>query len=148
MLAHKAEEEGVAAVERMAGLAGHVNYAAIPNIVYTAPELASVGLGEEDAAQRQIAVKIGSFPYLANGRARCMGETDGAVKVVADAATDRILGVHILGPHASDVIAEAAVAMEFAASAEDIGRTVHAHPTLAEALKEAALAVDGRPLNI
>jgi dihydrolipoamide dehydrogenase len=93
-------------------------------------------------------VKTGSFPYIANGRARCMGETEGAVKVIADAATDRVLGIHILGPHASDVIAEAALAMEFSASAEDIGRTVHAHPTLAEALKEAALAVDGRPLNI
>jgi dihydrolipoamide dehydrogenase len=148
MLAHKAEDEGVAVVEHMAGLAGHVNYAAIPNVVYTAPELASVGLSEEDAAARQIAVKTGSFPYIANGRARCMGETDGAVKVIADAATDRVLGIHILGPHASDVIAEAALAMEFAASAEDIGRTAHAHPTLAEALKEAALAVDGRPLNI
>lgn len=148
MLAHKAEEEGVAAVEHMAGLPGHVNYDAIPTVVYTAPELASVGLSEEDAAQRQIAVKTGSFPYIANGRARAMGEIDGAVKVIADAATDRVLGVHILGPHASDVIAEAALAMEFSASAEDIGRTVHAHPTLAEALKEAALAVDGRPLNI
>jgi dihydrolipoamide dehydrogenase len=148
MLAHKAEDEGVAAVENMAGMAGHVNYDAIPNVVYTAPELASVGLSEDDAAQRRIEVRTGSFPYIANGRARCMGETDGAVKVVADAATDRVLGIHILGPHASDVIAEAALAMEFAASAEDIGRTVHAHPTLAEALKEAALAVDGRPLNI
>ena len=148
MLAHKAEDEGVAAVENMAGLPGHVNYDAIPNVVYTAPELASVGISEEDAAQRQIAVKTGSFPYIANGRARCMGETDGAVKVIADAASDRVLGIHILGPHASDVIAEAALAMEFSASAEDIGRTVHAHPTLAEALKEAALAVDGRPLNI
>ena len=148
MLAHKAEDEGVAAVERMAGLAGHVNYDAIPNVVYTAPELASVGLSEEEAAQRKIRVKTGSFPYIANGRARGMGETDGAVKVIADAATDRVVGVHILGPHASDVIAEAVMAMEFSASAEDIGRTVHAHPTLAEALKEAALAVDGRPLNI
>lgn len=148
MLAHKAEDEGVAAVEHMAGLPGHVNYDAIPNVVYTAPELASVGLSEDEAAVRGIAVKVGSFPYIANGRARAMGETDGAVKVVADARTDRVLGVHILGPHASDVIAEAALAVEFSASAEDIGRTVHAHPTLAEALKEAALAVDGRPLNI
>ena len=148
MLAHKAEDEGVAAVERMAGLPGHVNYDAIPNVVYTAPELASVGLSEEEAAKRGLTVKVGSFPYLANGRARAMGETDGAVKVIADATTDKVLGVHILGPHASDVIAEAALAVEFSASAEDIGRTVHAHPTLAEALKEAALAVDGRPLNI
>jgi len=148
MLAHKAEDEGVAAVERMAGVAGHVNYDAIPNVVYTAPELASVGLSEDEAKRRGIAVRIGSFPYTANGRARSIGETEGAVKVVADATTDRVLGIHILGPHASDVIAEAALAIEFSASAEDIGRTVHAHPTLAEALKEAALAVDGRPLNI
>jgi dihydrolipoamide dehydrogenase len=148
MLAHKAEGEGVAAVERMAGLPGHVNYEAIPNVVYTAPELASVGISEDDAAQRKVQVKIGTFPFIANGRARGMGETDGMVKVIADAKTDRVLGVHILGAHASDVIAEAVMAMEFSASAEDIGRTVHAHPTLAEALKEAALAVDGRPLNI
>ncbi|MGH7785604.1 MAG: dihydrolipoyl dehydrogenase [Candidatus Binatia bacterium] len=148
MLAHKAEEEGVAAVEHMAGLPGHVNYEAIPSVVYTAPELAAVGLSEDDAQARGLQVKVGSFPYMANARAKCMGETEGAVKVVADAASDRVLGVHILGPHASDVIAEAALAMEFGASAEDIGRTVHAHPTLAEALKEAALAVDGRPLNI
>jgi dihydrolipoamide dehydrogenase len=148
MLAHKAEEEGVAAVELMAGVAGHVNYDAIPNVVYTAPELASVGLSEEEAARRSLKVRIGSFPYTANGRARSIGETEGAVKVIADAGSDRVLGVHILGPHASDVIAEAALAMEFSASAEDIGRAVHAHPTLAEALKEAALAVDGRPLNI
>jgi dihydrolipoamide dehydrogenase len=148
MLAHKAEDEGVAAVEHMAGVAGHVNYDAIPNVVYTAPELASVGLSEDEAKRRGIAVRVGSFPYTANGRARSIGETEGAVKVIADAATDRVLGIHILGPHASDVIAEAALAIEFSASAEDIGRTVHAHPTLAEALKEAALAVDGRPLNI
>jgi len=148
MLAHKAEEEGVAAVERMAGLPGHVNYDAVPNVVYTAPELASVGVSEEEAARRGMAVKIGSFPFVANGRARCMGETEGAVKVIADAVTDRVLGVHVLGPHASDVIAEAGLAMEFSASAEDIARTCHAHPTLAEALKEAALAVAGRPLNI
>ncbi len=148
MLAHKAEEEGVAAVEHMAGLPGHVNYAAIPNVVYTNPEFASVGLSEEDCKDRGLAIRVGAFPFAANGRARGMGETDGQVKVIADAATDRVLGIHIVGPHASDVIAEAALAMEFDASAEDIGRAVHAHPTLAEALKEAALAVDGRPLNI
>ncbi|MGD9764598.1 MAG: dihydrolipoyl dehydrogenase [Candidatus Binatia bacterium] len=148
MLAHKAEEEGVAAVEHMAGMPGHVNYEAIPNIVYTTPELASVGLTEEEARRRGFELRVGAFPYAANGRARCMGETDGMVKVVADATTDRVLGVHILGPHASDVIGEAALAMEFSASAEDIGRAVHAHPTLSEALKEAALAVDGRPLSI
>lgn len=148
MLAHKAEEEGVAAVELMAGVAGHVNYDAIPNVVYTNPEFASVGLSEDECKLRGTPVRIGTFPFAANGRARGMGETEGQVKVIADASTDRVLGVHIFGPHASDVIAEAALAMEFSASAEDIGRAVHAHPTLAEALKEAALAVDGRPLNI
>jgi dihydrolipoamide dehydrogenase len=146
MLAHKAEEEGIAAVENMAGVPGHVNYDAIPNVVYTWPELASVGLTEEAARQRT-AVKVGAFPFTANGRAKCMNETEGSVKVIADAATDRILGLHILGPRASDLIAEAAIAMEFAASAEDIARSVHAHPTLAEAVKEAALAVADRTLN-
>jgi len=148
MLAHKAEEEGVAAVELMAGVAGHVNYDAVPNVVYTNPEFASVGLTEEECARRGLQVRIGIFPFAANGRARGMGEIEGQVKVIADAATDRVLGVHIVGPHASDVIAEAALAIEFSASSEDIGRAVHAHPTLAEALKEAALAVDGRPLNL
>jgi dihydrolipoamide dehydrogenase len=148
MLAHKAEEEGIAAVERMAGLAGHVNYDAVPNVVYTNPEFAAVGLTEEECARRGVSVRTGSFPFIANGRARGMGETDGQVKVVADATSDRVLGIHILGAHASDLIGEAALAMEFSASAEDIGRAVHAHPTLSEALKEAALAVDGRPLNI
>jgi dihydrolipoyl dehydrogenase len=148
MLAHKAEEEGIAAVERMAGLAGHVNYDAVPNVVYTNPEFAAVGLTEEECARRGVPVRTGSFPFIANGRARGMGETDGQVKVVADATSDRVLGIHILGAHASDLIGEAALAMEFSASAEDIGRAVHAHPTLSEALKEAALAVDGRPLNI
>ncbi|MCX8072336.1 MAG: dihydrolipoyl dehydrogenase [Candidatus Binatia bacterium] len=148
MLAHKAEEEGVAAVERMNGIAGHVNYDAVPNVVYTAPELAGVGLTEEAAQERGLDVRVGTFPFLANGRARCLGETDGQVKVIADAKTDRILGVHILGPRASDLIAEAALAIEFGASAEDLARTCHAHPTLPEALREAALAVDGRPLNI
>ena len=148
MLAHKAEEEGVAAVERMAGLPGHVNYDAVPNVVYTHPEFAAVGLSEEECARRGLQVRIGSFPFIANGRARGMGETDGQVKVIADAATDRVLGIHVLCAHASDVIAEAALAMEFSASAEDIGRSVHAHPTFAEALKEAALAVDGQALNI
>jgi dihydrolipoamide dehydrogenase len=148
MLAHKAEEEGVAAVEQMAGMPGHVNYDAVPNVVYTHPELASVGISEDDCKQRGLQVRIGTFPFVANGRAKGMGETEGQVKVIADAATDRVLGIHIFGAHASDVIAEAALAMEFFASAEDIGRSVHAHPTLAEALKEAALAVDGRALNI
>jgi len=129
MLAHKASEEGIAAVELMAGHAGHVNYDAIPNVVYTWPELASVGLSEEEATARGRAVVAGWFPFTANGRARCLGETDGGVKILADAATDRIVGVHILGPRASDLIAEMALAVEFGASAEDVARTVHAHPT-------------------
>jgi dihydrolipoamide dehydrogenase len=148
MLAHKAEEEGVACVERMAGVAGHVNYAAIPNVVYTWPELAGVGWSEEDARERGVSVKVGTFPFLANGRAKAMGEKDGQVKIVADAATDRVLGAHIVGPHASTLIAELVVAMELGASAEDLARTVHAHPTLPEAVKEAALAVGGRALHI
>ncbi len=148
MLAHKAEEEGVAAVERMCGIAGHVNYNAIPNVVYTNPELAGVGQTEEEARAAGLDVRVGVFPFLANGRARCLGNPEGQVKVVADARTDRILGVHILGPRASDLIAEAVLAIEFGASAEDLARTCHAHPTLPEALKEAALAVAGRPLNL
>lgn len=148
MLAHKASEEGVAAVEMMNGLPGHVNYDAIPNIVYTWPELASVGMTQEEAERRNLRLRIGSFPFTANGRARCMNETEGSIKVIADAASDRILGIHILGARASDVIAEAALAMEFHASAEDIALSVHAHPTLAEALKEAALGVAGRAVHI
>jgi dihydrolipoamide dehydrogenase len=148
MLAHKASEEGIAAVESMAGQAGHVNYDAIPNVVYTWPELASVGMTEEQARDREIQFRVGAFPFMANGRARCMNETEGGVKILADAKTDRVLGIHILGPRASDIIAEAAVAMEFGASAEDIARSVHAHPTLPEAVKEAALAVHGRALHI
>jgi dihydrolipoamide dehydrogenase len=147
MLAHKASEEGVAAVELMAGGAGHVDYDVVPSVVYTAPELASVGLAEETARERGHAVAVGAFPFRASGRARCLGETEGLVKVVADARSDRVLGVHILGPRASELIAEAVVALELGASAEDLGRTVHAHPTLAEALKEAALAVAGRPIH-
>jgi dihydrolipoamide dehydrogenase len=146
MLAHKAEEEGVAAVETMAGGAGHVNYHACPSVVYTHPELAQVGFTEEDAAARG-PIKVGRFPLIANGRARAMGDTDGLVKVIGDAKTDRILGVHVLGPHASDMIAEATVAMEFAASVEDLARSFHAHPTLPEAMKEAALAVDKRQIH-
>ncbi len=147
MLAHKAEEEGVACVERMAGLAGHVNYDCIPNVVYTWPELASVGLTEEQARESGRAVNVGTFPFLANGRAKAMGEKDGQVKIVADATTDRVLGAHIVGPRASDLIAELVVAMELGASAEDLARSVHAHPTLPEAVKEAALAVAGRALH-
>jgi dihydrolipoamide dehydrogenase len=148
MLAHKAQEEGIAAVERMAGQAGHVNYDAIPNVVYTSPELASVGMTEEQARSQEIDFRIGTFPFLANGRARCMNETEGQVKILAAAKTDRILGIHILGPRASDIIAEAALVVEFEGSAEDIARAVHAHPTLPEAIKEAALAVHGRALHI
>ena len=147
MLAHKAEEEGIAAVEGMAGTAGHVAYECVPNIVYTWPELASVGMTEEEAAERG-EIAVGKFPFLANGRAKAMDEKEGQVKIVADAKTDRILGAHIVGPRASDMIAELAVAMEFSASAEDIARSVHAHPTLAEAVKEAALGVGKRAIHI
>jgi len=148
MLAHKAEEEGMAAVEIMAGLPGHVAYGCIPNVVYTWPELASVGITEEEAAERQVEVAVGTFPFLANGRARAMGERDGQVKILADAKTGRILGAHILGPRASDLIAELATAMQLGASAEDVARSVHAHPTLPEAVKEAALAVARRAIHV
>ena len=148
MLAHKAEEEGIAAVERMAGLPGHVEYRCIPNVVYTWPELASVGMSEEEAAEAGIAVALGAFPFLANARAKAMGEREGQVKIIADAKTDRILGAHIVGPRASDLIAEVATAMELNASAEDIARSVHAHPTLPEAVREAALAVAKRAINV
>ena len=148
MLAHKASEEGVAAVERMAGHYARVDYQAIPNVVYTHPEVASVGMSEEELKAAGIAYTKGSFPFQANGRARTMGETEGFVKVLAEAKTDRILGVHILGPRAGDLIAEAALAIAFKASAEDVGRTPHAHPTLAEALKEAALDAYDRPIHI
>lgn len=144
MLAHKAEEEGVALAELLAGQAGHVNYDVVPGIVYTWPEVASVGLSEETAKASEIPYKVGTFSFLANGRARCMDEADGMVKVIADAKTDRILGVHIVGPRASDIISEAVMAMEFGASAEDMARTMHGHPTLPEALREAALNVEKR----
>lgn len=148
MLAHKASEEGIAAVEGMAGQSCHVNYDAIPNVVYTWPEFASVGMSEEQARSQEIQFRIGTFPFIANGRARCMNETEGGVKILADVKTDRILGIHILGPRASDIIAEGAIAMEFGASAEDLARSAHAHPTLPEAVKEAALAVHQRALHI
>ena len=148
MLAHKAEEEGIAAVERIAGQAGHVNYDAIPGVVYTWPEFAGVGLTREDAAARGVPVRAGTFPFLANGRAKAMGERDGQVTILAHAETDRVLGAHIVGPRASDLIAELVLAIELGASAEDVARTVHAHPTLPEAVKEAALAVDGRAIHI
>jgi dihydrolipoamide dehydrogenase len=147
MLAHKAEEEGVACVEGIATGYGHVNYDAIPNVVYTAPEVASVGRTEEELKQAGVEYRKGVFPFLANGRARALGHTEGRVKILADAKTDRVLGVHILGARAGDLIAEAVAAIEFGATSEDIARTSHAHPTLAEAVKEAALAVDGRALN-
>ena len=148
MLAHKAEEEGIACVESIATGHGHVDYDAIPNVVYTHPEIASVGRTEEELRAAGVAFRKGVFPFLANGRARALGETEGRVKILADAATDRVLGVHMLGPRVSELIAEATAAMSFGASSEDIARTCHAHPTLAEAVKEAALAVDGRALHI
>jgi dihydrolipoamide dehydrogenase len=148
MLAHKAEDEGVAVAEIIAGQAGHVNYDAIPGVVYTWPEVASVGKTEEQLKAEGIAYKAGKFPFTANGRARAMAMTDGFVKILADAATDRILGAHIIGANAGDLIAELVVGMEFAAAAEDIARTCHAHPTLNEAVKEAALAVGGRAIHI
>jgi dihydrolipoamide dehydrogenase len=147
MLAHKAEEEGIAVAETLAGKPGHVNYDVIPNVIYTNPELAMVGLTEEQARDRKIKYKVGKFYFQGNGRALSLGETDGLVKVMADETTDRLIGVHILGPRASDLIAEAVMAFEFGASAEDVARTVHAHPTLAEAFKEAALAVDKRQIH-
>jgi len=148
MLAHKAEDEGVAAAEIIAGMAGHVNYDVIPNVVYTSPEIASVGKTEEDLKDAGVAYNVGKFPFTANARARAILSTDGFVKILADAKTDRVLGVHILGPDAGTIIAEAAMAMEFGASSEDIARTCHAHPTLNEAVKEAALAVAKRAINI
>jgi dihydrolipoamide dehydrogenase len=148
MLAHKAEDEGMAAAEILAGQTGHVNHDVIPNVIYTFPEVASVGKGEEDLKSSGIAYKVGKFPFTANGRAKVNRTTDGLVKILADAATDRILGVHIIGAAASEMIAEAAVIMEFGGSAEDLARTCHAHPTLTEAVKEAALAVDKRAIHM
>ena len=144
MLAHKAEEEGVAAAEIMAGHAGHVNYETVPSVIYTWPEFAAVGATEEQLKQNNIKYKSGTFPFSANGRARAAAQTDGMVKVLADATTDRLLGVHIVGPRASDLIHEAVAIMEFRGSAEDMARSFHAHPTFSEALREAALGVDGR----
>ena len=148
MLAHKAEEEGVALAERIAGQAGHVNYDVIPGVVYTWPEVASIGRTEDDLKRQGISYKVGKFPFTANGRARAMGSTDGFVKLLADTESDRLLGAHIIGPDAGTLIAELATAMEFGASSEDVARTCHAHPSLSEAVKEAALAVEGRALHI
>jgi dihydrolipoamide dehydrogenase len=147
MLAHKAEEEGIAVAENLAGQAGHVNYNVIPGVVYTAPEVATVGKTEEQLKNENLSYKVGKFPFLANSRAKVNNETDGFVKILADSKTDKVLGVHIIGPHCGDMIAEMALAMEFGASAEDIARTCHAHPTHTEAIKEAALAVDKRPIH-
>ena len=148
MLAHKAEEEGIAAVEIMAGLAGHVNYHAIPNVIYTWPEMAAVGFTEEELKAKNVEYKSGTFPFAANGRAVAMDEIEGLVKILADAKTDRVLGVHIIGPRASDMIVEATTVIEYGGSAEDIARTCHAHPTLSETVKEAALAVGGRKIHL
>jgi dihydrolipoamide dehydrogenase len=148
MLAHKAEEEGVALAELLAGQAGHVNYDAIPGVVYTWPEVASVGKTEEELKASGVAYSVGKFPFTANGRARAMGYTDGFVKILADKATDRVLGAHIIGPDAGTVLPELVTAMEFGASAEDVARTCHAHPSLSEAVKEAAMGVDGWAIHI
>jgi dihydrolipoamide dehydrogenase len=147
MLAHKAEDEGIACAEILAGKAGHVDYNTIPSVIYTWPEMASVGITEEQAKERQFDYRVGRFPFLANGRAKAMDETEGLVKILADTKTDRVLGVHIFGPRASDLIAECVTTMEFGGAAEDIARICHAHPTLSEAVREAALAVDRRAIH-
>tara|TARA_B100001059_G_scaffold137016_1_gene137323 strand:- start:1692 stop:3098 length:1407 start_codon:yes stop_codon:yes gene_type:complete len=147
MLAHKAEEEGIAVAEILAGQSGHVNYEVIPGVIYTSPEVATVGKTEEQLKNESKSYKIGKFPFLANSRAKVNNETDGFVKILADSKTDKVLGVHIIGPHCGDMIAEMALAIEFGASAEDIARTCHAHPTHTEAIKEAALAVDKRAIH-
>ncbi|HEV2552364.1 MAG TPA: dihydrolipoyl dehydrogenase [Bosea sp. (in: a-proteobacteria)] len=148
MLAHKAEDEGVAVAEIIAGKHGHVNYDAIPGVVYTSPEVASLGKTEEELKAAGVDYKVGKFPFTANGRARAMRQTDGFVKVLADAKTDRVLGCHIIGPRAGDLIAEVTVLMEFGGSSEDLARTCHAHPTLAETVKEAAMAVEKRQIHM
>jgi dihydrolipoamide dehydrogenase len=147
MLAHKAEDEGVAVAEIIAGQHGHVNYDVIPGVVYTMPEIATVGKNEEELKAAGVAYKVGKFPFTANGRARAMRASDGFVKVLADAETDRVLGVHIVGIGAGELIAEAAVLMEFGGSSEDLARTCHAHPTMSEAVREAALAVEKRAIH-
>ena len=147
MLAHKAEEEGIAVAEILSGQSGHVNYDVIPGVIYTSPEVATVGKTEEELKKLNISYKIGKFPFMANSRAKVNNETEGFVKILADSETDKVLGVHIIGPHSGDMIAEMAIAMEFGASSEDIARTCHAHPTHTEAIKEAALAVEKRPIH-
>ena len=147
MLAHKAEEEGIAVAEIIAGQSGHVNYDLIPGVIYTSPEVATIGKTEEQLKKQNISYKIGKFPFMANSRAKAIDEPEGFVKILADNSTDKVLGVHIIGPHAGEMIAEMAVAMEFGASSEDIARTCHAHPTFSEAIKEAALSVDKRQIH-
>ena len=147
MLAHKAEEEGISVAETIAGQAGHVNYDVIPGVVYTTPEVATVGKTEEQLKENQIAYKVGKFSFMANSRAKAINEVEGFVKILADSKTDKVLGVHMIGPHAGEMIAEMSLAMEFGASSEDIARTCHAHPTFSEAIKEAALAVDKRTIH-
>lgn len=147
MLAHKAEEEGIAAVENLAGKAGHVNYGAIPGVIYTHPEVATVGKTEEDLKKEGVKYNVGKFPFMANSRARCNDDADGLVKVLSDAATDRLLGVHIVGPNAGELIGECVVALEYGASSEDIARTCHAHPTLSEAVKEACMSAYDKPIH-
>ena len=147
MLAHKAEEEGIAVAELIAGQSGHVNYDIIPGVIYTSPEVAYVGKNEEELKEKNINYKIGKFPFMANSRAKAINEPEGFVKILAESTTDRVLGVHIIGPHAGEMIAEMSVAMEFGASSEDIARTCHAHPTFSEAIKEAALSVDKRQIH-
>ena len=147
MLAHKAEEEGIAVAELIAGQSGHVNYDIIPGVIYTSPEVAYVGKNEEELKEEKIKFKVGKFSFMANSRAKAINEPEGFVKILAESATDRVLGVHIIGPHAGEMIAEMSVAMEFGASSEDIARTCHAHPTFSEAIKEAALSVDKRQIH-
>ena len=147
MLAHKAEEEGIAVAELIAGQSGHVNYDIIPGVIYTSPEVAYVGKNEEELKDKKVNYKVGKFPFMANSRAKAINEPEGFVKILAESTTDRVLGVHIIGPHAGEMIAEMSVAMEFGASSEDIARTCHAHPTFAEAVKEAALAVEKRQIH-
>eukprot|EP00658_Telonema_sp_P-2_P039723 TRINITY_DN2837_c0_g4_i2.p1 TRINITY_DN2837_c0_g4~~TRINITY_DN2837_c0_g4_i2.p1 ORF type:complete len:261 (+),score=100.87 TRINITY_DN2837_c0_g4_i2:87-869(+) len=147
MLAHKAEEEGIACVEMLAGLGGHVNYDAIPGVVYTHPEVADCGKTEEQLKDEGIKYKVGKFPFMANSRARTNDDAEGMVKILADAETDRVLGIHIIGPNAGELIAEGVLGMEYGCSSEDIGRTCHAHPTLSEAFKEAAMAVYDKPIH-
>ena len=147
MLAHKAEEEGIAVAEIIAGQSGHVNYDLIPGVIYTTPEVASIGLTEEQLKEKNKSYKIGKFPFMANSRAKAIDEPEGFVKILADKDTDKVLGVHMIGPHVGEMIAEMAVAMEFGASSEDIARTCHAHPTFSEAIKEAALSVEKRQIH-